>query len=99
MEISKRTKNKLQRSKKILDVAESIFMERGVLETTMDEIAHEVGMSKATLYVYYRSKDELVKEIAKRGHNHLLNRFVKDIESAKNGIQKVRAMGLTIFAF
>lgn len=99
MEISKRTKNKLQRSKKILDVAESIFMERGVLETTMDEIAHEVGMSKATLYVYYRSKDELFKEIAKRGHKHLLNRFVKDIESAKNGFQKVRAMGLTFFAF
>jgi AcrR family transcriptional regulator len=99
MEISKRTKNKLLRSKKILDVAESIFMERGVIETTMDEIAIEVGMSKATLYVYYRSKDELFKEIAKRGHKHLLNRFTADIENAKNGFHKVKAMGLTFFSF
>lgn len=46
--------------KKICEVAERLFMEKGIEKTTMSDIANESGYSKATLYVYFKDKDELV---------------------------------------
>jgi AcrR family transcriptional regulator len=97
--ISKRESNKRERSQKILEIAEAVFLEKGVNEVTMDEIAALAEMSKATLYVYYRSKDELFKEIAKKGHQLLLKKFTIAISDAKSGADKVRKMGITFFEF
>lgn len=35
-------------------------MERGIAATSMDDIAKAAGYSKATLYVYYENKEEIV---------------------------------------
>jgi AcrR family transcriptional regulator len=43
----------------ILGVASDIFLAQGYAATSMSEIAAKVGGSKATLYNYFRSKDEL----------------------------------------
>lgn len=45
---------------KILGVAYSLFLDRGYRQTTMDDIAHALGMSKKTLYKYYPGKMELL---------------------------------------
>ncbi|HEY8608366.1 MAG TPA: TetR/AcrR family transcriptional regulator [Noviherbaspirillum sp.] len=47
----------------ILDAAAEGFRELGVERTSMSEIAARVGGSKATLYSYFASKEELVLEI------------------------------------
>lgn len=44
----------------ISSAAKRLFSNRGVASTTMDEIAKEAGYSKATLYVYFANKDEIV---------------------------------------
>ncbi|WP_196161304.1 TetR/AcrR family transcriptional regulator [Reinekea sp. G2M2-21] len=44
---------------KILDTAEHCFSESGFFETQMKDIAVAVGMSRNTLYRYYRDKFEL----------------------------------------
>lgn len=43
----------------ILDVAKKLFEKNGIMATTMDEIAKEAEYSKSTIYVYFRSKDEI----------------------------------------
>ncbi len=43
----------------ILEVAREMFLAQGYAATSMSEIAARVGGSKATLYNYYRSKEEL----------------------------------------
>lgn len=45
---------------KILEVAYQYFIKQGYKNTTMDEIAHELGMSKKTLYKYFPGKLELL---------------------------------------
>lgn len=40
--------------------AEHLFLQKGIEVTTMDEIAKEAGYSKATLYVYFKNKEEIV---------------------------------------
>ena len=40
--------------------ASALFMERGIAATSMDDIAKAAGYSKATLYVYFENKEEIV---------------------------------------
>ena len=44
----------------IVSAASTLFMERGTAATSMDDIAKAAGYSKATLYVYFENKDEIV---------------------------------------
>lgn len=45
---------------KIASAASVLFMERGIAATSMDDIAKAAGYSKATLYVYFENKKEIV---------------------------------------
>lgn len=44
----------------IANAAASLFMEKGTSQTSMDDIAKAAGYSKATLYVYFESKEEII---------------------------------------
>jgi AcrR family transcriptional regulator len=51
------------RKQAILAAAADVFKETGFERTTMSEICARVGYSKATLYSYFSSKDELFFEV------------------------------------
>lgn len=44
----------------IAAAASTLFMEKGIAATSMDDIAKTAGYSKATLYVYFENKEEIV---------------------------------------
>ena len=44
----------------IVAAASTLFMEKGIAATSMDNIAKSAGYSKATLYVYFENKEEIV---------------------------------------
>ena len=46
--------------KKIEIAAEQLFVKKGIENTSMNDIAKESGYSKATLYVYFKDKEQLV---------------------------------------
>lgn len=46
--------------KNISSAAEQLFMEKGIENTSMNDIAKAAGYSKATLYVYFKNKEELI---------------------------------------
>jgi len=48
---------------RILESAHRVFSQKGYREATMDEIAEGLGLSKPALYRYYKSKEELFREI------------------------------------
>ena len=48
----------------IVSAASTLFMERGIAATSMDDIAKAAGYSKATLYVYFENKEEIVGILA-----------------------------------
>lgn len=54
------------RRQAILDVAQELFQEKGFELTSMSEITARVGGSKATLYSYFTSKEELFLEVMHR---------------------------------
>jgi len=58
-------KEKLKEEKRlqIIRTACRLFAERGYYNTTMPDIAKELGMSVGNLYNYFESKEELAKEV------------------------------------
>lgn len=55
-----------RRHEELLNIALDIFLERGFEQTTMEEIATQVGMSKRTVYARYPDKAELFKATVRR---------------------------------
>jgi len=47
----------------IIAAAECLFSEKGLERTTMDDIAKKADYSKATIYVYFKNKDEIFSMI------------------------------------
>ena len=56
---------------KIVEAARLVFAKKGYHEATMDDVAQEVGVSKGALYSYFKSKEDLLKEISLQGHQTL----------------------------
>lgn len=54
------------RPEEILDAALAVFAERGFDAARMDDIAGEAGVSKGALYLYFESKEALLKGLVER---------------------------------
>jgi AcrR family transcriptional regulator len=58
-----RQRRKEARPQELLDAALELFGEKGFAATRTDEVAERAGVSKGTLYLYYPSKEELLKAV------------------------------------
>src|SRR5215831_16738306 len=54
---------------RILDVALDLFVRQGYAETSLREIAAELGFSKAALYYHYESKQDILIALHRRTHD------------------------------
>lgn len=65
--IERKGREKEHRKEEILDAAQKVFFEKGLATATMDEIAEAAELSKGTLYLYYKSKEDLYLGVMIRG--------------------------------
>ena len=56
----------------ILQAAKARLVAYGLDKTTMNEIADEIGMSKASLYYYFTNKEDLFRAVIQHEHKHFL---------------------------
>ncbi|RME88292.1 MAG: TetR/AcrR family transcriptional regulator [Anaerolineae bacterium] len=59
-----------ERTKQILEAASAVFAEKGFYKARMDDIAAKAGLSKGTLYLYFKSKDALITALLDRLFQH-----------------------------
>lgn len=65
------------RRQQIRDVAADLFDRLGYRETSMDRIADEVGIRKASVYYYFASKDRLLIEM----HDEMIEAIISSHEA------------------
>jgi len=81
-----------ERKSQILNAAEDVFTQKGFEEARMDDIAEETGLSKGTLYLYFKSKDDLIIAILDRMFQRefrQLENLDQDAASATEAIWKI----------
>lgn len=59
--------NKQDKQQEIFSAALHLFQEKGYHGTSMQDLADAMGMQKASLYYYIRSKEELLVRVCERG--------------------------------
>jgi TetR/AcrR family transcriptional repressor of mexJK operon len=74
----------------ILDAAQKRFARYGLSKVTMDEIAADLGMSKAALYYYFQTKEEIFREVIAREQQEFIDRVAVIIEEKCPAADKLR---------
>jgi len=77
------------RRAQIVEVAARLFQQHGYHETSLEMLAVEVGIRKASLYYHFRSKDAILVEIHEQMIDHLLQR-----QAARGGTPTERLRGV-----
>ncbi|MEB5760139.1 TetR/AcrR family transcriptional regulator [Mammaliicoccus sciuri] len=67
-------------SEKLIQISMRIFSEMGYYGTSLNIIANELGIKKASLYNYFKSKDELYEQCIERCMNKGM-KLIKSIDT------------------
>ncbi len=68
----------------IIEAASRLIVEKGVENTSLGEIAREVGISKGTLYYYYASKNDLIFDVTEHHFSKITQGLLSWIEAGKD---------------
>ena len=80
------------RKQRILNGALEVFKLYGLEGATMDQIAHQSGFGKATLYYYFNSKEDVFSAILEDGWKNIwesLEPIITDGDSPRNSFIKI----------
>jgi AcrR family transcriptional regulator len=73
---NKKEKTTQERRRQIFDTAIHLFIKKGVVNTSMREIAEEIGITTGGLYHFVKSKDEIIRMVTENSmyaHESLKN--------------------------
>ncbi len=89
---SRREREREERRHQILAAAEKVFFSKGFAAATMDEVAAEAELSKGTLYLYFKNKDDLFVALAEPVLGELARRLEAVAAADEAGLECLRAM-------
>lgn len=95
----RKEREKQLRRDEIILAAEKVFFSRGFDYTTMDHIAEEAELSKGTLYLYFKSKEDLHMAVARKSIRLLREATLKATEGEGNAVEKLGRMGRATIEF
>lgn len=67
--------------KRIVEITKQLFLKKGYDNTTMNDIAKVAGMSKSTLYVYFKSKDAVKNYISLEAMQYFYGQLKENVKS------------------
>ena len=82
------------KEQKIVEAAESVFSKVGFTNARMEDIAAEAGITKVTLYAYFKSKENLQMAVCYKALQLLIAKYYETISSHKSetGFESCRAL-------
>jgi TetR/AcrR family transcriptional regulator len=70
--VSSRQRRKEARPQELLDAALELFVDKGFAATRSEEVAARAGVAKGTLYLYFPSKEDLLKAVVRENLSALI---------------------------
>ncbi len=95
----RRQRERKKRRKEIIDAAERVVFSEGFEHATMDAVAQEAELSKATIYLYFKSKEDLYFAIFMRGQELLFNMVDESLQRLRSTQKKLEAFLKTVVSF
>lgn len=71
--------NKSQKESNLLESAFKLFTDKGIKDTSIQEIADNAGVGKGTFYLYFKDKYDIQEQLITRKSNKLFNDALKKL--------------------
>lgn len=94
----RKAKEKIELSNLILEAARKLFVENGVENTTIRNIADAIDYSVGTVYVYFKDKNEILYALHKQGFSELGGQFIV-LYNVSDPMERLQAMGKVYMKF
>lgn len=96
--VERKEREKLELRERILDAAVQMFAEEGYESTSIRGIAKRIEYSPATIYLYFKDKNELLFAIHEVGFDLLLQEMRK-VLTIENPLERLREIAYTYIQF
>jgi len=96
--MERRDREKRKMREQILKSAMKLFLREGFEKVTIRRIAEEIEYSPATIYLYFKDKNEILYELHEQGFEELHKRQ-QEMFAVKDPLDRLRRHGLAYIAF
>jgi AcrR family transcriptional regulator len=97
--IERKEREKLEMRLMILETAKQIFIEEGFEKASIRAIADRIEYSPATIYLYFKDKNELFFSVHEMGFEKLIFEMTTAIEGIIDPVDELRARGFAYMKF
>jgi len=97
MTASAQTPQPATRREELLELAASMFAERGLRATTVRDIADAAGILSGSLYHHFSSKEEMVDEVLRSFLDWLFDRYQHIIDTEPNPLARLTGLFMASF--
>jgi TetR/AcrR family transcriptional regulator, cholesterol catabolism regulator len=87
----------LSRRDELLDLAATMFAQRGLRATTVRDIADSAGILSGSLYHHFKSKEQMVEEVLRDFLDWLFTRYQEIVETEPDPLARVSGLFMTSF--
>lgn len=78
--LSKIEEKKTEKEKKIIEASYSLFLEKGINNTSIQDIAEKAGIAKGTFYLYFNDKYQLQERVITEKSRELFKNAVLKLQ-------------------
>ena len=87
----------LSRRDELLDLAATMFADRGLRATTERDIADSAGILSGSLYHHFKSKEQMVEEVLKDFLDWLFGRYREILDAEPDSLGRVKGLFMASF--
>jgi AcrR family transcriptional regulator len=91
------TEQPVSRRDELLDLAATMFAERGMRATTVRDIADSAGILSGSLYHHFKSKEQMVEEVLRDFLDWLFGRYQEIVDTEPNPLERLKGLFMTSF--
>ncbi|MBL8180583.1 MAG: TetR/AcrR family transcriptional regulator [Blastocatellia bacterium] len=95
----RKQKDKEDLRRLILDTAGELFTSEGYENVSMRKIAERIDYSPTTIYLYFRDKEELLREVCENTFSRLADEILRSYDGATSPLERMRRGLLTYIRF
>ena len=95
----KASKTKLDVSEQIFDATDRLMAKEGLHYLSMHKLAKEAGIAAGTIYLYFKSKDELLAQFTRRVFNKFVVAIEEGFDESQSFFEQYRKMWWNIWHF
>lgn len=95
----RREKQKLELRTRILEAAETLFLEHGYSGFSLRQVAEQIGYSPTTVYLYFENKEDLLFAVLLEGFEQFGELMQNAYQTSDDPLKKIMAMGRAYITF